>query len=184
MISTPVRTSTAELPRFERAPHEPLHGSSSLFVSVYLQVDPPFPHDDLWDHTQAGPAICPLDHLRSLCGICAKAARVWCDADPAEVQAVGIPAGLDGDVGVCPLMGVPGTRAVEKPECRVGEVKQGTAQFQCVSGRAWSVIGVRALTDPLRVVDDREKLHDVDVGTVSPANQIPFSNTLAQWATL
>ena len=49
----------------------------------------------------------------------AEAARVWGDADPTEVQPVGVPAGLDRDVGVCPLVSVTGTGSVQQPECRI-----------------------------------------------------------------
>ena len=44
------------------------------------------------------PSISPLDNLRIPGRLCAQILGLWLDANPAEVQTIGVPAGLDSDV--------------------------------------------------------------------------------------
>jgi len=87
------------------------------------------------------------------------------DANPTKVEPVGVPAGLDRDVGMSPLVSVPGTSTVQEPELVVRQVEQQPPQIQGESGGTWTVIGVSTFVHPLGVVEDGEKLHDLDVGT-------------------
>ena len=45
-----------------------------------------------------------------------------CDADTPEVEAIGVPAGLDRHVGVRPLVGMPGASPMQEEELAVGQV--------------------------------------------------------------
>ena len=47
----------------------------------------------------------------------------------------------------------------------VGQVEQQPSHFQGKSGGTWAVFGVSTFVDPLGVMEDGEKLHDLDVGT-------------------
>ncbi len=83
---------------------------------VAPQIDPPCRPDELRDHTEACPAVCLLEYVEALRRIRTEAARVRGDADPTKIEAVGVPAGLDRDVGMSPLVSVPGTGTVQEPE--------------------------------------------------------------------
>ena len=62
-------------------------------------------------------------------------------------------------------MGMPGTRTVKEAEILVRQVEQQPPHFQGESGGTWTVLGVNTFVHPLGVVEDGEKLHDLDVGT-------------------
>ena len=74
----------------------------------------------------------------------------------AEVQAVGVPAGLDRHVGMRPLVRVPGAGPMEQAELVVGQVEQATPERPGKLGGTRAVVGVRVLIDPPGVVQDGE----------------------------
>ena len=87
------------------------------------------------------------------------------DANPSEVQTVGVPACLDRDVGMCPLMSMTCTGSVQEPECRIREVEHQPTQFRGVRGGTRPVLRIATLVDPLRIMEDGEELHHLGIGT-------------------
>ena len=110
-------------------------------------------------------ALSSAHSIVSLRRIRAESAWVRGDADPTEVEPVGIPAGLDRDVGMSPLVSVPGTGTVQEPELVIRRSNRSPRRFQGESGGTGTVFGVSTFVDPPGVVEDGEKLHDLEVGT-------------------
>jgi hypothetical protein len=84
------------------------HGT--IWSSVKATADLPIPSDNLRHHLKTRAPISPFEDFGAFCGVCAKPSWVGTDANPSEVQAVGIPAGLDGDVSVSLAVGVTNAR--------------------------------------------------------------------------
>ena len=97
---------------------------------VAPQIDPPFRRDELREHAESRPAVCPLQDLGPLRRIRAEEAWVRGDANPTKIQPVGVPAGLDRDVGMRPLVRVPGTGPVQQAELVVRQVEQEAPQLR------------------------------------------------------
>jgi hypothetical protein len=77
-----------------------------------------------------------------------------------------------------PFMGVARARTVQETELQVGQVEQEPSQFQGKGGGTGTMTRVSELVDPLRVVEHREKLHDLDAGTGLPGQpQTVFENS-------
>src|SRR5262249_50793353 len=65
----------------------------------------------------------PPDRRRPPGDLGAEVLRVRRDPDPPEVQAVGLPAGLDRDVGMGPLVQVPGPGPMEQVELMIRQAE-------------------------------------------------------------
>src|SRR4051794_12886613 len=103
------------------------------------QVDPPLVPDQRGDDAERRPAVGPTERLGTTGGFGTEETRVRCDADAAEVEPVGVPAGLNGDVGVGPLVGVARAGVVEQAELGVGEVEEPAAEGPGERGGAGAV---------------------------------------------
>ena len=84
------------------------------------------------------------------------------DPNAAQVEPVRVPAGLDRRVGVGPLVSMAIAGPMEEQEFVVGEIKQTPAQRHCEFGGAGAVLGVPALIEASRVVQDGEELDDFE----------------------
>ena len=51
-----------------------------------------------------------------------------------KVKPVGVPAGVEHDVGVRPLMCVPGTSSMQQTEIGIRKIEQEPPEFKCVRG--------------------------------------------------
>jgi hypothetical protein len=67
---------------------------------VAPQIDPPCRPDELRDDAEGRPSIDPLEYVGALRCIRAEAARVRGDAYPSKVEPVGVPVGLNSNVGL------------------------------------------------------------------------------------
>jgi|GEM_PF-3969274 len=81
---------------------------------------------------------------------------MWRDPYPAEVEAVGIPTSLYGDVGMGSLMGMPRTGLFEKVKLVIGQVEQTVTKRSGKLGGTGAMIRIRSFVDPLRVMKNRE----------------------------
>ena len=92
-----------------------------LSVRPPLRVDPQFPTRQIRHHLKTSPAVGPSNNLP--CRLCAKPPGIGLSADPPQVQTVGVPAGLDGAVGLSFSIGVTGTGGIEQIEIIVTQVE-------------------------------------------------------------
>ena len=105
-----------------------------------------------------------------------------CDAHPAQVEPIGVPARLDRDVGMSPLVSVPVAGQVQEAELVVRQVEQQPAHFASESGGTRTVLGIQVFVHSPAVMKDGEKLHDLDAGTGLLAQPKPVFQNPAQWA--
>ena len=129
------------------------------------------------------PAHRPTDHFPRLGGWRTEFLRRRDHAHPAQVQAVGIPARLDRDVGLGLAVRVTGAGFVKKIELLVGKNEPLITKGQGEVSTPLSVAAIGAFIHTTGIVEDGEELHDFDVGLGFPASRMPFSKTLAQWPT-
>ena len=66
------------------------------------------------------------------------------DAHSPQVQPVGVPASLDGDVGMTPFVSVTGTGTVQQSEFVIRQYEHSATQFCGELGTKWSMIKMRA----------------------------------------
>ena len=106
----------------------------------------------------------PIHHASRLFG--AQESFVRGDADAAEIEAIGIPAGLDGRVCLGESVGVQSAGFVKEFEAVVVEMHKRTTQCPRQVPSPLPVPAIDALIDPARIVKEREERHDFGVGTV------------------
>jgi len=87
-----------------------------------------------------------------------------CHANSAEVQSVGIPASLDGDVGMRPLIRMASASSVKEFELLVGQVEFSPSKIGGKVSGPRPVARISGLIDSPAVVENGEELHDLDVG--------------------
>lgn len=86
------------------------------------------------------------------------------DADSPEIQAISVPAGLDGGIPLCLAFCMMDAGVFQALELGIGQVQSGAEPVrESCSTRA--VIGVRTLTDPASIVEHGEQSDDSNVGT-------------------
>jgi hypothetical protein len=127
------------------------------------EINVPFIHYKIWNDTEAGPAISPFYHCRVFGRSGAKATRMWGDANSPQVKPVSVPAILYGDVGVGPLVRVPGARTIQQSEIVVGQIEHLASQFGGEHGTESSMIRVSGFLHPLGVVAYGEQPDDFNV---------------------
>lgn len=132
---------------------------------VAVKIDAPCRFDEFRDDAKGRLVVSPPDDLWPLCNLRAKVTWVRGDAHPTKVETIGVPAGLDRDIGMRPLVSVPRTRAVQQAKLVVRQVEQQPSHFQGEGGSSWTMFGVSTFVDSLGVVEDGEELHDLDAGS-------------------
>lgn len=90
--------------------------------------------------------------------------RVGDDADPAEIQSVGIPASADGGVVVVMPVGVPSACVVEQLEVLVRQIEPSAAHLGGELRTAPAVVGVMAIVLSPGVMEEGEQPNDLDDG--------------------
>ena len=158
-----------------------LRRSPSRLFPVF-ELDLPFARDDLGDEAHRRAPIGPLDGFGSFGGIGIEVVGAWRDPDSAEIEPVGIPACLDGHVGMAALVRVPCTGSTQELEFTIRELEDDSSELTSQLGGAGSVRRVVALIQALAVVQDREELDDLERGPGFGASKRPFSSTRAQCA--
>lgn len=86
-----------------------------------------------------------------------------CNADPAEIESIRVPARLNCGIRMRPLVSMPLAGANEKTELVVVQNNQFLANFLGKSGGTRSMIGIVPFREALRIVQNREVGHNVDV---------------------
>ena len=87
--------------------------------TLLRQVDLPFIQYKSWNDPEAGSAISPLDGLRSLGNLGAETAWMRRDSNSAQIEAIRVPAGLDGYVRMITLVRVTVTRLIKQAKFEV-----------------------------------------------------------------
>lgn len=85
------------------------------------------------------------------------------DADAAEVQAVGVPAGLNGDVRAHMVGAVTPNGAAQRIQLRAGEIVKLAVLAGGQLGTAFAMLGVASVMIPATVMQEREELHDKNI---------------------
>lgn len=85
-------------------------------------------------------------------------------ADPAQVQAVGVPAGSDGRIVVVMPVGVPDARVMEQFEVLVGQLKPFAPSCGREFRTAPTVVGVVTIVLSPGVMEEGEQPNDLDDG--------------------
>ncbi len=129
------------------------------------QVDGPLVGDQRRNELETGAAVGPVDGSWIAGGARAEAIAMRDDADPAQVEAVGVPAGLNRDVRMSSLMGVARAGSMQQPEVFVGQLEQLASQRGGEFGSPRTVLWVRAFIHAFGVVKHGKQRHDLDLGT-------------------
>jgi len=95
----------------------------------------------------------------------AQIGRVRDNADPAEIEPVGIPTGRDGRVLVELALGMPLARVAQQLEPLVIELVSSSSKTRCKCGTAGTVAGILPIIFPAAVVKEGEQTNDGDIGT-------------------
>ncbi len=118
-------------------------------ASLRTQLDSPFVLHEARNNTETRSAICPLQHLFRPGRIGAEPIRMRNNPDSPKVQAVGVPAGLNRDVGMGSFVRVAGTGSMKEPELVVGQVDQTSPKVGGKLGGTRAMIRVGAFVEPL-----------------------------------
>ena len=105
----------------------------------------------------------PIHHASSLFG--AQESFVRGDADAAEIEAIGIPAGLDGRVCLGESVGVQSAGFVKEFEAVVVEMHERTSQGMGEISPTKTMAPVDRLIYPPRIMEEGEKFHHLDIGS-------------------
>ena len=90
----------------------------------------------------------------------AQVLRIGADADAPEIQAIGVPAGLDRDVGIQEAVAVMGARKAQQLCLLVADRDEPLLAQGLDEGRgAVAVLPVRVVVPSARVVEEREERH-------------------------
>ena len=100
-------------------------------------------------------------------GIAAEEARVRPDADAAEVQAIGVPAGLEGEVTRREPIGVEPAGLLEQRETPVVGMDQGAAEAPGQLAAPEPVPRIAILVHPARIVEQGKERDDLGIGAES-----------------
>jgi hypothetical protein len=126
------------------------------------EINVPFIHYKFWNDTEAGPAIGPFYYCRVFGRSGAEPTRMWGDANSPQIKSVGVPARLNGDVGVSALVRVAGARSIQKSELVIREIEHLSSKFGGELGTESSMIRVSGFLHPLGVVAYGEQPDDFD----------------------
>lgn len=85
------------------------------------------------------------------------------DADSTEIEAVRIPAGLNGHVGMRPLVRVPFAGSIQQSELVIVEIDHAPSQVGGEGGSPWPVVEIGDFVDSARVMENGEQGDDFDV---------------------
>ncbi len=96
---------------------------------IALKINVPGGEDEVGKELEAGPSVGPLPRFRAR-GLRAEAARVGLDADPPEVEPIGVPTGLDRDVRVRQFVSMPLAGPAEQAECTLLQLEERTAELR------------------------------------------------------
>lgn len=132
--------------------------------SSLLQVDSPFRLHGIRHDLEARSAIGPFEDFRSSGSFGAEHGWLRADADSAQIQAVRIPAGLNGDVGLGIAFCVTDASFVEKIEFLVGKNKPLVTKSQGELAAPLTVPEIIPFAQTPGIVKDGEQLNNFDVG--------------------
>ena len=112
-----------------------------------------------------GPAMGSGNDFRGFCNIRAQVPGVWRDPYPAEIQAVRVPAGHDGDVSLTEPITVVRASEVEQVHFIIGCVKVAPLQLSRKLGASLSMTIVHMLIEATCVMEKGKQFGDVRIGT-------------------
>ncbi len=87
------------------------------------------------------------------------------DSHPVEVQAIGIPAGLDGNVALGSAIGVILAGGNEELKIRIGKMEMPFPEIADQFGSPMAVAVIAALIGPPGIVENGKKLYHLDHGS-------------------
>ncbi len=93
------------------------------------------------------------------------------DADPSEIQAIGIPAGLNCDVGMVLLMGMAAAGGFQKFQLGSFQLEHLALKAFGKESRPGAVSGVGILVHPLRIVEHGKEGDNPQVRAGMPTDQ-------------
>lgn len=93
------------------------------------------------------------------------------DADPPEVEPVGIPTGRDRRILMKPALGMPLARVAQQLESRVIELVRASSKARGKRGTPGSVTRILPVIFPAAVVKESEQTDDRDIGTGASGEQ-------------
>ena len=103
---------------------------------------------------------------------------MWCDADTTQIKPVGIPASLNGHVGMGTFVRVAVARLEQQPELMVFEIENAAPQIQSEFSRSWAVLRISHFVLPPRVMENSKELHDLNIGSgLFGQSQAVFENS-------
>jgi hypothetical protein len=107
----------------------------------------------------------PLDHAGFPCGLRTKTARVGLDAYPAQIESIGVPAGLDGHVRLQGPVAVPRAGCDQQGQILRPKREHPTVELLRELGGPGTVSGVLELVLAARIMKKGEELDDVRAGS-------------------
>lgn len=104
------------------------------------------------------------------CGIGAKKMPAWQNTHAAEIETIGVPARLNGRVGLGETIGVQAAGFVEEIKPRVVEMHKRASQGMGEISPAQAMAPVDRLIHPPRIVEEGEKFHHLEIGSIGFGN--------------
>ena len=95
---------------------------------------------------------------------------LWQNFHATEVKTIGVPAGLDSGIGFREAIGVQAAGLVEEIKPRVIEVQKRASEGAGEVAAAQAMPAIDVFVDPARIVEEGEKLHHLDIGSVGIGN--------------
>ncbi len=86
-----------------------------------------------------------------------------CDSHSSQIEAVGVPTGLNCDVGMSAFVRVSFAGFIEQVEVLIGELNQSSSQCCGEVRCSESMLGIGCLVESLRIVQDREEGDDFEI---------------------
>ena len=116
------------------------------------------------DEVITSSGVCPPNHLLAFRGRGTQVTRLGSDADPSEIESVGIPTGLHGCVAVGKTIRMQRASLMEECEIPVAEFKRASTQLDGEFSASATVVMIAVFVEPAGVVEDGEQLHNVRPG--------------------